>query len=222
MDDLTSTIEKMLTSSDVSIRVLPGKPLAPAQAIARDDKRMALPRSLEVPSPASQKTGRSQNHTTQPAAGAIVYETPPTGSQHPELNRLFEYSAVLDSGASRHVTFQREWYTSFAPSKGFRVTGVGDFFLNATGVGTAQVSCNTGGKKVYLELENTLFVPNIRTSLISVSQLLEQGAYVTFEQVDEKMVGTVRINGQVFTASEMQGVFFMDMWQPTDPKVSKP
>jgi hypothetical protein len=54
--------------------------------------------------------------------------------------------------------------------------------MQATGIGTFQVHCNVDGHKVTLHLHDMLYVPNMSTTLISVSQILKRKGQVVFER----------------------------------------
>jgi len=50
--------------------------------------------------------------------------------------------------------------------------------MQATGIGTFQVHCNVDGHEVTLHLHDMLYVPNMSTTLISVSQILKRKGQV--------------------------------------------
>ncbi|KAM0004298.1 putative RNA-directed DNA polymerase [Helianthus debilis subsp. tardiflorus] len=86
-------------------------------------------------------------------------------------------SWVVDSGATCHVTSQREFYSSYTPGD-FGVVKMGNNGLSKiVGVGDVCLKFDTG---MELVLHNVKHVPDIRLNLISAGLLDDDGYHSTF------------------------------------------
>ena len=81
----------------------------------------------------------------------------------------------LDSGCSRHMTWDREMFKSLEPFKGGDVT----FGGNQKGKIVGIVSIGTSN----WTLENVYLVIGLKHNLISISQLCDAGYCVKFDQI---------------------------------------
>ncbi|UYV65931.1 hypothetical protein LAZ67_3005907 [Cordylochernes scorpioides] len=102
----------------------------------------------------------------------------------PSENMLMAFNAVsledefiLDSGATHHVCKNRQWFTSFQPTKCEPIqTASGN--LQVEGVGNIHMKkyLDTGTQDV--TLNDVLFVPQARRNLLSVSQTEDKGKHI--------------------------------------------
>ena len=86
----------------------------------------------------------------------------------------------LDSGASHHLSGQRDHFLDFVPCESESVGGIGG---DIAAVGTGRVALKArleNGKRGTVVLENVLFVPGIRCNLVSVSRLTKRGYEARF------------------------------------------
>ncbi|QRW07704.1 Copia-like polyprotein/retrotransposon [Ceratobasidium sp. AG-Ba] len=103
---------------------------------------------------------------------------------------------LLDSGASRHMTPQREWFSTYrnlVPPIPIRV-GDGSK-IDAIGIGRIHVTMrNRKGRNTNSFIDAALHVPDLNASLMSVTQLTNKNTNVLFQ----KGIGAVMIsqNGQ--------------------------
>lgn len=88
---------------------------------------------------------------------------------------------VIDSGATRHMTSNRSFFTSLDRSENSRVTLADGNKTKVYGVGEGVVFGENGrGERMEVTLKNVLFVPELDGGLISVSQLAAKGFVVKF------------------------------------------
>jgi len=110
-----------------------------------------------------------------------------------------EHSWFIDSGATSHMTDQRQLFTSFQPiKKGERmVKGVGDSLLCATGIGDIKVSTEVDGRRLHLTLRKVLYVPGIGYNLLSVGAAADNGIQTIFDSDGVKLI--YKSDGRVIT-----------------------
>ena len=101
---------------------------------------------------------------------------------------------ITDSGASRHITYRREWYSEFKPSSGGSISLGDNGMCDVTGSGTVLINRLVNGKWSEARIENVLYVPKIRKNLFSVGVCAEKGFDVLF---NGKLV-TITRDGEVF------------------------
>src|ERR1044072_507318 len=78
----------------------------------------------------------------------------------------------LDSGCSNHMTGHKEWLVNFDPSKRKKVRFADDRTILAEGSGDVLVKKGDGKDAV---ISDVLYVPGMKSNLISLGQLLEKG-----------------------------------------------
>lgn len=105
---------------------------------------------------------------------------------------------LADSGASKHMTFRKDFFTSLNPVSEFRYVKIADDKLLPTeGSGTVVITERVNGKLVERELQNVLFVPQMRRNLFSVSTINDKKfSFHTFEKFCE-----VRDKNSVLTST---------------------
>ena len=86
-------------------------------------------------------------------------------NQTPQPNQI-RANFVLDSGATKHVITNKEYFISYKDSRG-RIGWGTDASINSIGIGTVEL-VNKGNKIV---LENCLYAPNFAYNFISASKL---------------------------------------------------
>ena len=87
---------------------------------------------------------------------------------------------LLDSGASRHITFRREWFESFSPCTGEKVMLGDDCACDVRGSGTIKIRKIVNNEWLYSTIENVLFVPQLRKNLLPVGASVSKGFEVNF------------------------------------------
>jgi len=91
---------------------------------------------------------------------------------------------LLDSGASRHITYRREWFTSYEPITGEEIRLGDDGICSVRGTGTIKILKLIGDQWYPSTIEGVLFVPDIRKNLFSVGVCTSKGYNVVFKGRD--------------------------------------
>ena len=86
----------------------------------------------------------------------------------------------LDSGCTSHMTNELSILADRRPDRGRSVSLANDTHASSKGIGTAIIPINDGHNK--LSLSETLFVPELRTNLISVGKITDKGYRVIFDK----------------------------------------
>ncbi|MCO5557878.1 hypothetical protein L7F22_011450 [Adiantum nelumboides] len=96
------------------------------------------------------------------------------------LQEEVEDQWYIDSGASNHMTYHHDWFTSAQPFKGEGSILIGDDSHHAIqGKGTITIQMLQGEEK---DLSNVLLVPGITKNLISMGQIVDKGYEVKFNK----------------------------------------
>ena len=88
---------------------------------------------------------------------------------------------LIDSGASRHLTYRREWLTDFRENRDGATISLGDNKeCKVVGEGTVPVKKLVDGVWRDARIEKVLFVPELRKNLFSVGVCMSNGYEVRF------------------------------------------
>ena len=87
-------------------------------------------------------------------------------------------SWYLDSGCSTDMIGRKEWFISLDDSSKNKVRFADDSSLTAEGIGKVAFR-DTNGKGTVIE--EVLYVPGLKTNLLSLGQLLQKGFVITME-----------------------------------------
>ena len=87
-----------------------------------------------------------------------------------------------DSGATRHMTDQREALTNFTPisDESWTVNGIGSSCYSVKGYGDVDVWTHVDGKRKAMTIKNVIYVPGLGKNLLSIAAVTEMGWTVTF------------------------------------------
>lgn len=95
-------------------------------------------------------------------------------------------SWLLDSGASRHMTRKKDWYSSFKPlQEPMNVTVGNNAKCPVEGTGTIAFSIQEGETK---ELSDVLLVPQLKKNLISVAAITDRNLEVCFKRTGAEIL----------------------------------
>ncbi|XP_017431714.1 uncharacterized protein LOC108339076 [Vigna angularis] len=83
-----------------------------------------------------------------------------------------DQSWYLDTGCSNHMTGRREWLVELDSSRKSKIRFADDSMVMAEGVGKVLLTCKNG-ETAYMD--EVLFVPSMKSNLLSLGQLLEKG-----------------------------------------------
>lgn len=87
---------------------------------------------------------------------------------------------LMDSGASRHITYRREWLENYEPVMGKEIQLRDNGVCSVHGTGTVRIQKLVDSKWYPSVIEDMLFVPDIRKNLFSVGVCTSKGFNVTF------------------------------------------
>lgn len=99
----------------------------------------------------------------------------------------------IDSGSSSHITGHNNWFVNLDETKKSTVRFADNRVIQAEGIGEVLIKRDDGSSAI---LSECLYVPNMKSNLISLGQLVEKkfhidihnGYLAIFEPVTEKMV----------------------------------
>jgi transposase InsO family protein len=117
---------------------------------------------------------------------------------------------IVDSGASRTMSCNRDWFYSFSTlARPIRVTLGDNSCINATGVGRIPVRMRANGQWNNAVLQDVLFVPELNGNLLSVAHLTERGADIRFTGTKCQLYTQT---GHLTCSGQLQGkLYVMDM-----------
>ncbi|UYV66837.1 HNRNPK [Cordylochernes scorpioides] len=133
-------------------------------------------------------------------------------------NTLFGATAetwIIDSGATHHMTPKRDYFTCLkeCTSNMSSITVANGSSIEACGIGT--VSANIVGHKgdaSNLVAQNTLYIPDMRHSVLSVLQMIENGRKVVFNKSGCHIMDMKDQNDLVSLASECKEELTLELW----------
>jgi len=92
------------------------------------------------------------------------------------------YDWIVDSGATQHMTFEQEWFTTYKRISPRKVFMGDDTILEAIGKGNIKTTMQVGGELTHTTITQVLHVPKMKNNLISVSKLISKGLKVEFDK----------------------------------------
>ncbi|XP_029665843.1 uncharacterized protein LOC115237128 [Formica exsecta] len=120
---------------------------------------------------------------TVPSMKNNKWEVPPSSEAIQELKSMnSEDTWITDSGASRHMTYRREWLTDLTPLAGELVSLGNSGQCKVTGSGTVIIDKLVNGKWQQARIEDVLLVPDIKKNLFSVGACARKGYNVIFDK----------------------------------------
>ncbi len=91
------------------------------------------------------------------------------------------YHWIIDSGATQHMTFEREWFTTYESIVPQKVYMGDDTILEAIDKGSIKATMQVGGRVLFTTITQ-VHVPKMKNSLISVNKLISEGLKVEFDK----------------------------------------
>jgi hypothetical protein len=92
------------------------------------------------------------------------------------------YDWIVDSGATQHMTFEQEWFTTYEHISPRRVFMGDDTVLEAIGKGSIRATMQVGDQLTHTTITQVLHVPEMQNNLILVSKLISKGFKVEFDK----------------------------------------
>jgi len=87
----------------------------------------------------------------------------------------------IDSGATSHMTNDRNFFTEFHETKNEKVTVANGQHMMSEGVGDGYLHCQVSDETHKIPVRDVLYVPTLNSNLLSVKKLTKQGNIVKFE-----------------------------------------
>jgi hypothetical protein len=110
----------------------------------------------------------------------------------------------IDSGASAHMTRNKNWLTNLNNSSQECITVANNQQISVKGVGDTNVKFGTDT----VNIKNVLYVPDLRTNLLSVSQTVKKGNSVLFNSSGCKIFDSE--NELIATAKLVNNMYKLD------------
>ncbi len=98
------------------------------------------------------------------------------------VNDHTTYDWIIDSGATQHMRFKREWFTTYESIVPRKVYMGDDTILEAIGKGNIKAIMQVGGRVLFTTITQILHVLKMKNNLISVSKLILEGLKVEFDK----------------------------------------
>lgn len=115
---------------------------------------------------------------------------------------------ITDSGASRHITFRREWLTDYKSNDHKDTVSLGDNRLREVcGEGTVLIEKFINGQWLKARIENVLYVPSLKKNLFSVGACTKKGFQVVFN--GDKVVFVRDNTAQAVGYKQFNNIYYM-------------
>lgn len=88
----------------------------------------------------------------------------------------------IDSGASKHISFRRDWFAEFHPTEGEMVSMGDEATCEVRGFGTIPAKRFDGTSWHDVNLENVQYVPGFKKNLLSVGECTQKGLDINFSE----------------------------------------
>jgi hypothetical protein len=92
------------------------------------------------------------------------------------------YDWIVDLGATKHMTFEQEWFTTYERISPRKVFMGDDTILEAIGKGNIKATMQVGGELSHATITQVFHVPKMKNNLIFVSKLISEGFKVEFDK----------------------------------------
>lgn len=113
----------------------------------------------------------------------------------------------LDSGCTSHLCNETNKFSNFTEVLSEKLNLASNMSTPITGKGAIHLNAEVNGQNRNLNLENVLYVPDLRTNLLSVSKITNKGYKVIF---DEKSVKVIDNDGKIqLVAPRVNGLYYI-------------
>ncbi|KAK2577043.1 hypothetical protein KPH14_000894 [Odynerus spinipes] len=137
---------------------------------------------------------------------AIVITTTEAIAGNSILGNL-EYAWTIDSGSTAHMTPHKEWMINVVPYKVEVNLAEENRSIHSEARGDIKIMTVTKESKRYIVIKDVLFIPGLRTNLLSVSQLVNTGNRVDFDIKGVKIISKEGI--LLGEAAENNGIYML-------------
>ncbi|CAB0006643.1 unnamed protein product, partial [Nesidiocoris tenuis] len=114
----------------------------------------------------------------------------------------------IDSGCTSHMCNEAGRFSSLDTSDHTRVNLANNDSTDVNGKGTVKMCVSVNGKKQVMSLHNTLHVPELRSNLLSVGKITDQGLTVTFTSTSAEIKN--RSGETLMRAKRTNGLYLVD------------
>ena len=105
-------------------------------------------------------------------------------------------SWIIDSGATQHMTYQKECLSDYVEFKHPTTVSMGDdHVIFAHGKGTYRLQTDIDGCIQAVALQNVWYLPELGKNLLSVKAMTDLGALIQFEGKQCKIVRSSKVLG---------------------------
>ncbi|BES98060.1 Hydra magnipapillata [Nesidiocoris tenuis] len=111
----------------------------------------------------------------------------------------------VDSGCTTHMCKTKKRFEKIEKSNLGRVNLASDGSIPVLGQGQVPIRVQNSSGERNISLENTLFVPELRTNLLSVAKIVDKGFTVTFDKRQALALGK---NGEILLTADRIGDLF--------------
>lgn len=122
-----------------------------------------------------------------------------------EVNTEYEEQWCLDSGASSHMCSEKAKFEGVT-TKTQTLNLANNDSTEIKGNGTVKLKTKEG---LVAELEETLYVPNLRSNLLSVAKITDHDLEVTFKK-NEAIVRNPKTNDELMIAHRNGNLYYVD------------
>ena len=127
------------------------------------------------------------------------------------MNIIGKSEWIIDSGATQHMTFERNTLEDYIEFKQPSVVNLGDNrSIFAYGKGTYHIKAVVNGKLQKIALRDVLYLPELDKNLLSVRAMVKLGAVVSFENDlckitrNSKLLAVGVIRGKLYVLKIME------------------
>jgi hypothetical protein len=86
------------------------------------------------------------------------------------------YDWIIDFGATKHMTFERKWFTTYESIVPRKVYMGENIILEAISKGSIKATIQVGSKMLLITITEILHVPKMKNCLISVNKLISKNS----------------------------------------------
>ncbi|KAG6998831.1 Retrovirus-related Pol polyprotein from transposon TNT [Fusarium oxysporum f. sp. conglutinans] len=154
---------------------------------------------------------RTRNADEDEVTNALAIHAEPViqlmAYQGQRLSDLLEKVHVLDSGASMHTFCKRENFSTLHPWSGGQTVGIGETQITPQGLGNYILRLKGLDGPRHLALDNSVYSPEGRVNLVSISALTRKGAKISFGDNQARVAYDNRV---ILTATVRSGIYVVD------------
>jgi hypothetical protein len=95
-----------------------------------------------------------------------------------------DFTWTVDSGSTRHVAYQKDWFATFEKREGHNITVGGKHKIPIVGAGTVKMKVYDDDRQQHkvIELRDVLYAPELKFNLFSVTKAVKDAFVVMFNE----------------------------------------